>query len=186
MTTEVYQKLPACKDDILSLISEESCVNDFNEMPSSYKRNLIKLPEYVLSKILKCIQMKRYDGRSRGFVKKLSTETEQICSACFKDSLSHISGESCVSDFNELSPDDKRKFVSNYDMSEHDDKGIWRFLVETSYKDQMKQTYYEYLKDDLVVFHTLAEKGSCESVSNNDYAIILYCNSVSNYTYLMI
>lgn len=57
-------------------------------------------------------------------------------------------------------------------------------MFESTYKHQLKHIYYENLKDDLVLFQTLINKGSSELMSNNDHAIILNCYSILNQTYL--
>ncbi|CAC5390591.1 unnamed protein product [Mytilus coruscus] len=125
-------------------------------------------------------------------IQKLSNEANKIFSECYEDSLSHISGESCYSDFIKLPSNLKNILVNKLEQrlskdqkkfSSKENISLWFDIV---YKYQLKQIDYEYLKDDFVLIHIFLTKKRYRSFkqSINDYALIVFCSLVSNNTYL--
>ncbi|CAG2217156.1 unnamed protein product [Mytilus edulis] len=119
-------------------------------------------------------------------IQKLTTEFHQLYSACIDASLSHISGEPCLSSFNELPPLYKQKMINNLDRSlstfdKEQSVEAARLAVDIIYKDQLKQTYFEYLVDDFVDVYTfrVKERIKLYKQSINDVTLITYCSIMS-------
>ncbi|VDI13564.1 Hypothetical predicted protein [Mytilus galloprovincialis] len=120
-------------------------------------------------------------------IQKLSNENNQKDSVCFEDSLSHISGESCYS---ELPTYFKKEIVNKleqfvFELEKINSTENIPLQVDLVYKDQLKQIYYKYLKDDFVLISTFLIKEKLRWLRQfyNDYAGIVFCSKVSNNTY---
>lgn len=94
-------------------------------------------------------------------------------------------GEQCLSSFNEL-PLYKQKMINHVDRSLstlHKEQSIKaaRLAVDIIYKDQLKQTYFEYLVDDFVDVYTfrVKERIKLYKQSINDVTLITYCSIMS-------
>ncbi|CAC5426733.1 unnamed protein product [Mytilus coruscus] len=122
-------------------------------------------------------------------LQKMTTELFLKYSACLDDSLNHISGESCLSDFNERPSHYKKSLINQLEKSwseidKNYPKEATRLWVDMVYKDKLKHVYYEYLYDDLVDIFTVYDKGFWNflMLSVYDFAILEYCSTVSNTT----
>ncbi|CAC5390593.1 unnamed protein product [Mytilus coruscus] len=122
-------------------------------------------------------------------LQKPSTEAFQIYLACLDDILSLIRGESCFSEFNALSSHKRSIILNKLETSWAElDKNIEhrsRNMVYVVLKDLFKQSYYEYLKDDLLSLLIFVNKEISKMFHQHisEYTEIEYCINQNN-TYM--